>query len=70
MKAGKQVLLDALRKQHSDAMTKAKELREIAKQQTSKEEADLYLQQAQEEEMKARGYLKHAEILSEHRVTK
>jgi len=65
MNAGKQVLLDALRKHRSDAMTKAKELREIAKRQTSKEEADLYLQQAHEEETKAQGYLRHAEILAE-----
>jgi hypothetical protein len=65
MNAGKQVLLDALRKHHSDAMTTAKELREIAKRQTSKEEADLYLQQAHEEETKSQGYLRQAEILAE-----
>jgi len=64
MDEGKQVLIDALKKHHSDALAKAKEFREFAKRQTTKEEADLYLQQAHEEEAKARGYLRHAEILS------
>lgn len=62
---GKQVVINALRKHHSDALAKAKEFRELAGRQTTKEEADLYRQQAQEEETKAQGYLRHAEILSE-----
>lgn len=64
MDDGRQVLIEALKKHHDDALAKAMEFRELAKRQTTKEEADLYLQQAHEEEMKARGYLKHAEILS------
>ena len=62
---GRQVAIDALRKHHSDALSKAKEFRKLAGRQTTKEEADLYIQQAHEEEAKAQGYLRHVEILSE-----
>lgn len=62
---GNQVVIDAMRKHHNDALAKAEEFRQLAKRQPRKEIADLYLQQAEQEEMKARGYLRHIEILSE-----
>jgi len=36
--------------------------------QNTKEESDLFLRQAEEEEAKARGYLKDAEILAETEI--
>lgn len=65
MDNGKQVIVDALKKHATEAMTKAKEFRALAASKATKEESELYLQQAEEEEAKARGYLKHAEILGQ-----
>ena len=68
MNEGIQVVIDALKKHHGEALAKAEEFRELAKRQARTETRDLYLQQAEEEEMKARGYLRHAEILSEAEI--
>jgi len=65
MDNGKQVIVEALKKHASEAMTKAKEFRLIAVSKATKEESELYFQQAKEEEAKARGYLKQADILAE-----
>jgi hypothetical protein len=65
MDDGKQIIIEALKKHAREAMTKAKEFRAVAAAKCTKEECKLYLQQAAEEEAKARGYLKHAEILGE-----
>ena len=65
MDDGKQVIIESLKKYATDAMTKAEEFRAVAASKTTKEESELYLQQAKEEEAKARGYLKHAEILAD-----
>jgi len=65
MDSGKQIIVEALKKHHDDAMAKAKQFRALAASRDTAEERDLYLEQAQEEESKARGYLKHAEILAE-----
>ena len=68
MDNGKQVIVEALKKHASEAMTKAKEFRVIAVSKATKEEkkeSELYFQQAKEEEAKARGYLKQADILAE-----
>jgi len=68
MEDGKQVIIEALKKYARDATKKAKEFRAVAASKTTKEESELYLQQAEEEEAKARGYLKHAEILAETKI--
>lgn len=65
MDNGKQVVVEALKRHATEAMTKAKEFRALAASMVTPEESELYLQQAQEEEAKARGYLKHAEILAQ-----
>ena len=65
MDNGKQGFIEALKKHASEAMTKANEFRAIAAAKITKEESELYFQQAEEEEAKAKGYLKHAEILGE-----
>jgi hypothetical protein len=64
MESGKQIVIEALKKHHDDAMAKAGQFRALAASRDTVEERDLYLQQAEEEEAKARGYLKHAEILT------
>lgn len=56
--------VELLKKNSRDARSKAKEFRTLAASQKTKEEADLYLQQALEEEAKASGYLRQAEIFS------
>ena len=68
MNEGIQVTIDALKKHYSDALAKAEEFRQLATRQARTETRDVYLQQAEEEEMKARGYLRHAEILSEAEI--
>jgi len=65
MDEGNQVVIDALRKHYNDALARAEEYRQLATRQPRKEIADLYLQQAEQEDLKARGYLRHLEILSE-----
>jgi hypothetical protein len=49
-------------------MTKAKEFRTIAASKITKEESELYFQQAEEEDAEARGHLKHAQILAEMEI--
>lgn len=62
---GKKIVVEALKKHSRDAMAKAKEFRTLAASQKTKEEADLYFQHALEEEAKANGYLRQAEVLSQ-----
>jgi len=57
--------VEILKKNSRDARSKAKEIRTLAASQKTREEADLYLQQATEEEAKAKGYLRQAELLSD-----
>jgi thymidine kinase len=70
MDSGKQIVIEALKKHYDEAMAKAKQFRALAASRDTAEEGDLYLQQAQEEEAKARGYLKHAEILTNMEIRK
>lgn len=60
----KQVIIDALKKHHDSAMAKAKELTVLAQRQATTIEAERFLNQAKEEEAKAKAFLNHAEILS------
>jgi len=62
---GKKVVVEALKRNSRDAMAKAKHFRTLAGSQKTKEEADLYFQHALEEEAKANGYLRQAEVLSQ-----
>ena len=57
--------VEILKKNSQDARSKAKEFRTLAASQKTREEAALYLQQATEEEAKAKGYIRQAELLSE-----
>ena len=57
--------VEILKKNSRDARSKAKEFRTLAASQKTREEADLYLQQVTEEEAKAKGYLRQAELLSD-----
>ena len=54
MDDGKQIIIEALKKHAREAMTMAKEFRAVAAAKCTKEECKLYLQQAAEEEAKAK----------------
>ena len=60
----KQVIIEALKKHHDNAMANAKEFRARAQREPTQAEAQYFLNQAEKEEAKARDYLNHAEILS------
>lgn len=62
---GKHRAIEELTDQYRKAMSRATSLRSSAVGHSRTEQANEYIRQAQFEEDKARGYLKHAEILAE-----
>lgn len=63
MSNNKHEIIEALKKQFWETMAKAEALRHLAATQRTEEDADRFIQRAEAEEAKAKGYLKQAEIL-------